>query len=333
MRLLLGLLCAAGLTVAAQAEQIDVTARPIAFLSRAEPSRTVFGPLIFRGGLVLTSQNPNFGGISGLRIGDDGKLTAITDRAFWLTATLTYDGMKPAGLANAAMFPVLGASGKRLAGTQLSDSEGLDIDGATAWVGIERRHQVVRFDLSKGVATARAAAVAGPKGLRELPYNEGIEALGIVPGGAEAGVLLAISEAGLDTAGNHRAWLLPGKTKKPARALSVKRRDEYAITDLAFLSDGDLVVLERRYRPPFGLHMRLRRIKQADIAEGAVLDGEVLVEASIAGEIDNMEGLAVHRSVDDADVLTLISDNNFNGFQRTVLLQFGLSDGPGSPAQ
>lgn len=326
MRLLLGLLCAAGFAAAAQAEDIDVTARPIMFFSRAEPSRTVFGPLTFRGGLVLTSENPNFGGISGLRIADDGRLTAVTDRAFWLTGKLAYEGTAPGALADAAMFPVLGASGKRLSGTMLSDTEGLELDGTTAWVGIERKHQVVRFDLSKGVATARAAAVSGPKGFRELPFNEGIEALGIVPGGAEQGTLLVVSEAGLDDAGNHRAWLLPGNTKKKPRALSVKRRDEYAITDLAFLSGGDLVVLERRYRPPFGLHMRMRRIPQASIAEGAVIDGGVLIEASIADEIDNMEGLSVHRGTDGGDVLTLISDDNFNGFQRTVLLQFRIAD-------
>jgi hypothetical protein len=42
-------------------------------------------------------------------------------------------------------------------------------------------------------------------------------------------------------------------------------------------------------------------------------------------QIDNMEGLAVHRASDGAIVLTLISDDNFSPLQRTVLLQFTLS--------
>jgi len=91
---------------------------------------------------------------------------------------------------------------------------------------------------------------------------------------------------------------------------------------------GDVVILERRYRPPFGLHMRLRRVALADIAENAVLDGETLIEASLTDEIDNMEGISAHRAPDGASVVTIISDNNFGGFQRNVLLQFAVEDSP-----
>ena len=43
-------------------------------------------------------------------------------------------------------------------------------------------------------------------------------------------------------------------------------------------------------------------------------------------QIDNMEGLSVHRAADGALVLTLISDDNFSPLQRTLLLQFTLAD-------
>jgi len=166
--------------------------------------------------------------------------------------------------------------------------------------------------------------VRGAKDFATLPGNEGLEALGVVPAGPEKGTLLVVSEAGLDTDGNHKAWLLGGRTGRPVRALSVKRRDDFAITDLDFLPDGDLVLLERRYRPPLGLHMRLRRVAAGTIAAGAVLDGEILIEASLNDEIDNMEGLSIHRADNGDAVLTLISDDNFSGWQRTVLLQFGM---------
>ena len=39
-------------------------------------------------------------------------------------------------------------------------------------------------------------------------------------------------------------------------------------------------------------------------------------------QIDNFEGMAVHRAADGALVLTLISDDNFSPLQRTLLLQF-----------
>jgi len=62
----------------------------------------------------------------------------------------------------------------------------------------------------------------------------------------------------------------------------------------------------------------------AAIKSGAAVDGAVLIFADMGHQIDNMEGLAVHRAADGAIVLTLISDDNFSALQRTVLLQFTL---------
>jgi hypothetical protein len=71
--------------------------------------------------------------------------------------------------------------------------------------------------------------------------------------------------------------------------------------------------------------MRLRRIDATAVKPGALLDGEVLIEADMSGEIDNMEGLAVHTAENGDTVLTIISDDNFNRtLQRTLLLQFTL---------
>lgn len=48
----------------------------------------------------------------------------------------------------------------------------------------------------------------------------------------------------------------------------------------------------------------------------------MLLEADANFEIDNMEALAITRNAEGRILLTLISDNNFNYFQRTVLLRF-----------
>ena len=59
--------------------------------------------------------------------------------------------------------------------------------------------------------------------------------------------------------------------------------------------------------------------------------GETLLEADLAHEIDNMEGLAISRDASGTAILTLISDDNFNtALQRTLLLQFAY---PGDPAK
>ena len=62
------------------------------------------------------------------------------------------------------------------------------------------------------------------------------------------------------------------------------------------------------------------------IKPGALVDGPVLFEADLGYEIDNMEGLSVHRGAGGETVLTLISDDNFSVLQRTLLLQFTLAE-------
>ena len=70
--------------------------------------------------------------------------------------------------------------------------------------------------------------------------------------------------------------------------------------------------------------MRLRRIAVRDIAPGAVVDGPILLTADMTSQIDNMEGLSVHKDANGATILTMISDDNFFVLQRTILLQFRL---------
>ena len=56
----------------------------------------------------------------------------------------------------------------------------------------------------------------------------------------------------------------------------------------------------------------------------SLVEGSVLFEAGNNFEIDNMEGLAVHRNAAGETILTLVSDDNFSLLQRTILLRFAL---------
>ena len=83
-------------------------------------------------------------------------------------------------------------------------------------------------------------------------------------------------------------------------------------------------MLERRFSWARGVAMRIRSVPLAAIKPGALVDGPELIFADMGHQIDNMEGLSVHRDADGALVLTLISDDNFSPLQRTLLLQFTL---------
>ena len=151
-----------------------------------------------------------------------------------------------------------------------------------------------------------------------------LECLVMAPkGGPLAGTLIAISERGLDARGNILGFLIGGPG---AGTFTVKRSDEFDISDCAVTPRNELLLLERRFSWLRGVAMRIRSVPLASVKPGALLDGKELIFADMGSQIDNMEGLSVHRSTDGALVLTLISDDNFSPLQRTLLLQFTLRE-------
>jgi hypothetical protein len=310
---------------AAGPHAIEIQAEPITGFDIRDPSRRQFGLLEFRGGLALRSPDKNFGGLSAIRVAADGAhFISLNDRGWWFRGRLRYAGTAPSGIADAEMAPILGADGHPLAARGWYDTESIAEDGGTLYVGIERVHQIVRFNYGKEGLLARGRAIALPPGMRSLPADKGIEALVFVPKGLPlAGTLIAISERGLDKAGNLSAFLIGGSTPG---AFAIKRSSSYDVTDAAVLPGGNILLLERRFSWDSGLAVRLRRIPLTEIRPGALADGAVLFEADLGYEIDNLEGLSVHRAGGGEIVLTFVSDDNFSLLQRTLLLQFTLAE-------
>jgi hypothetical protein len=104
----------------------------------------------------------------------------------------------------------------------------------------------------------------------------------------------------------------------------VKRSDDFDVSDCTLFSPDELLLLERRASLARGIIIRIRRIPIADIKEGAVVDGRPIFEADLAYQIDNMEGIAVHRNSAGETIITLVSDDNFSIIQRNLLLQFSV---------
>jgi hypothetical protein len=302
---------------------IDVRARPILAFEPRDPSRQRFGQLDFRGGLELTSSYKEFGGVSAIRVGPDGaRFLALTDKGYWLRGSITYHGTRPTGIADAEMAPILGGDGRPLAARRWFDTESIAQDDGIVYVGIERVHQIVRLDYGKHGLLARAQPIPVPPGFKHLPSNGSIEALEFIPKGLPlAGALIAISERGYDEAGNLKAFLIGGANPG---TFAVKRSDDFDVSDCALLPPGELLILERRYSLLRGVALRIRRVALTSIRPGALVDGPVVIFADMGYEIDNMEGLSVHRTAAGGTVLTLISDDNFSAIQRTILLQFRL---------
>jgi hypothetical protein len=320
---------AGGLRYATEPTAINISATPIASFDNRDPTRVRFGALEFRGGLALTSDFAAFGGISGLQIDSDGgRILAVTDRGSWLKARIVYDeDGKLAGLADAEMAPLLGANGKPLASQRMYDTESLTRIGDAFYVGIERVHRIMRFAAKDGF-TARGAEIAGPGDFKSLRYNGSLECLASPPPGQpHAGKLVVVTEESLDAEGNLRSFVVdPSVRNTSPLHFTVKRSEQFDVSDCTMLPPGDLLLLERSYSPLRGVAMRIRRVPVADIKEGAVVDGPELIKADLGYQIDNMEGIAVHRNKAGETIITLVSDDNFSPIQRNILLQFALVD-------
>jgi hypothetical protein len=305
---------------------IEVQARPLSGFENRDSSRHQFGALEYRGGLVLTSPFKQFGGLSALRVQPDGaRFIALNDRGWWFRGRLVYDDTRPVGIADAEMAPMLGPDGRALTARGWYDTEALGQDGGTLYVAVERVHQIVRFNYGRDGLLARGTPIPTPAAMRSLPSNRGVESLVFVPRGFPlSGTLIAISERGLDQSGNVRGFLIGGPAA--GGTFSVKRHADFDISDAALLPDGNLLLLERKFSWTRGVYIRLRHVPLAQLRPDAVIDGQMLLEADLGYEIDNMEGLSVHRGAAGETVLTLISDDNFSIIQRTLLLQFTLAE-------
>jgi hypothetical protein len=302
---------------------IEVNARPIPFFDTREHSRVRFGALEYRSGLVLTSRFPGFGGLSGLRLDARGeRFISVSDKGSWFTGRIVYRGREMTGLDGVEAAPILGPDGRPITARGWYDAEALALDGSLAYVALERVNQVLRFDFSKGFTRSRGEVVALPAAARKLPNNKGLEALVMVPKGLPlAGTLIAISERGLDRDGNIIGFLVGGPT--PGQ-FSVRRLNNFDVSDAVLLPSGELLVLERSFSWLAGVAIRIRRVALKSIVPGAVVDGPSIFDADLGHEIDNMEGIDAHVTAEGDTVLTMVSDDNFSMLQRTLLLQFKL---------
>lgn len=322
------------MAAADHAGPVEVSAQPVSAFRVRYPAERVFGALEWIGGLVLTSPDPRFGGFSGVLTVDEGRrILAVSDTGAWLSARIEEDADgAPAGVRDAFMAPIIDVNGRPIDDKHLGDAEGLTQragrGGAEYLVSFEGKHRILAFKPDGGKPGGLpdgkpARKISMPAEIARLNRNKGLEALVSAPAASPlAGNLVAIAEEGPEGDPRIPGWIFgAGETRR----FFLAKRDGFDVTDAAFLPDGDLLVLERRFNFSEGIGMRLRRFSARGLAGGGVLDGDIVMEADLRHQIDNMEGLDVHRDASGATILTLISDDNHIVLQRTMLLRFRLT--------
>ena len=288
--------------------------------------QTQFGPLEFSGGLEMVGTSPDFGAISGIDFSaGQTKFVAVADTGFWIRGTINReDNNAPAGLSDISIEEITGKTGAAIDEKWQADAEGIIVAGQQFIVSFERAHRIANYEKSADAAPKLLSEFAPPVPLYELRNNRGFEGIAIAPSTSNLeGSLVGISEKSLDKNRNIMGFV-KSKTAQSFE-FSVARKDEFDITDLAFLPIGNLIILERRFNVSDGIGMRLRHIKSEDIEPTATVDGPIILEADFLYQIDNMEGLAITADPDGTPRLTLVSDDNHSLLQRNLLLEFRLT--------
>jgi len=320
MLLLGGLLLLASASAEGDGIRVQSTAVP---LSARQPTLEKVGPLVYRGGVVLASDDKRFGGLSGLHVSADGsRLLAVSDEGSWLEARIEYDQRGfLSGLSEAEIRPLMSQDGSPLKDKTWQDAEALAaLPDGSMLVGFERQHRLLRYRGPKPFGAA-AEVFLPPPGIEKAPPNEGLESLAALPDGG----LFALTE---DMSG--RDGLLQGFLWREGRwwKLSYRPIGAPRPADAAALPNGDVLVLERSFSALQGLLLRLRRIASDMLKPGATLDPPVVVELKPPLTVDNLEGIAVRRNEKGETLVYLVSDDNFSRLQRTLLLMFALDASP-----
>ena len=293
---------------------IHVLAKPVA----ADKVGTPVGALTYAGGLSLKAEGTDsFGGLSGMEVDPDGALIAVSDAGDLLRARVVLDPAgRLAGVEDATLARLIDENGVAFQNKIDADAEGLSrTDGGFA-ISFEQDHRVLVY------ADAGGAPKRLPAPYVHLAPNAGVEALAYWRDPASGAPRLVMgAERGdawsCDLEGGDCRQILVAKRDNPGSG--------FKLTELDALPDGRLVALYRSAGLLTGLRAAI-----CVVTPGA--DRPVVELARLPGPItaDNMEAISAVPRADGSIRLYVMSDDNFAGWQRTLLLAFDWR--PGQPS-
>ena len=293
------------------AQPMLIRAEPVA-LDSHDPARTRVGALTLLGGWRLTSNVRAFGGLSALDM-DGNRATAISD----IGAIVTFRVGGFGHISDARILPLPSGCGGNDDKTA-RDTESLAHDARRQhwWIGFEWRNAICRTDAN--FATGRAFA---PPAMRDWPRTTGPETLLTL----RDGTMMVLAERG--RSGRVRPLLLfHGDPVDPHTAitqLGFLPPQGYSPTDAAQLPDGRILILTRKFSIFSLFTARLVIVDPARFAAGAVVAGQDVARLESPVVTDNYEGVSVTQE-QGRTIVWIVSDDNYMGWQRTLLLKFAL---------
>lgn len=301
-----------------------VTARALPF-SSADPTTRSVGALDYLEGWQLNSPHKGFGGISSLLVEKQGQVLALSD-----SGTLMGFALRPDPTSRHPFIAPLPIREQDQAQPWWAwDSEAMAHDPVTDryWVGFEMLQRICRY----APGFSRVEACRTWPEIEAWPETGSIESMARLPDGR----FLVIAEMGILPDGSHDTLLFTGDPVEEATASPTHLRyvppRGYRPTDAVALDDRHLLVLNRRVTLQDLFTATLALIElPAHPKEGDELRARTLARLAPPLLADNFEGLAITRE-GKRTIVWIVSDDNHEFFQRTLLLKFALRGVPGSP--
>jgi hypothetical protein len=280
-------------------------------LNPGAPGQVQRGDFTYAGGVVLTSTDTSrLHGLSDLTVAPDGAVTAISDEGDLLTAKLALDAQgRLVGLTDGRISGLLSPDGQPLQSKAQSDAEGMTLlSNGDRLVSFERESRIWLYPAKGG----RPRVVPSPE--VELPSNGGLEALSDDPANGPDAYIVGAEDSGQTwTCRLDSACVEGPPIEKPA---------EFGLVSMGRLPDGTHAHLLRAWDPIRGSRVILE-IATADGRQGRLELAKPLT-------VDNYEGLAL-RPIKGGWRIYLLSDDNFQSSQRTLLSAFDWRPPPAPP--
>lgn len=262
------------------------------------------GNFAFAGGLHVTSKDTSqLHGLSDLRVLPGGTLYSESDEGGFFSARLVLDANgRLVGLKDGELTALNGPDGKPLPTKQESDAEGLAIfANGDRLISFERHHRILLYPAKGGPPHE----VPSPQA--NFSNNGGMEGLAADPEKGPDAYMVGGEATG-------ETWTCTlAKGCEAARTIS--KPDDFKLVALAPLPGARLAYLLRAWDPIRGSRISL----VISDATGAVID-QLDLQPPLT--VDNFEGLDAVAGKDGAIRFYLISDDNFEPSQRTLLLAF-----------
>lgn len=257
---------------------------------------------------------------------DDQILYALSDKGYLLHLRPVFNNTNLQNVDLIDAYYLKNKKGKKLTGLD-ADAEGLailngnnGIEGdAELIISFEIKPRIHRFT-PQGELIRQYKLPEAIDSVEKYDYkNAALESVIIHP---ELGMLTA-PQMPLRKSDKHLRSIhnLKGKTWQ----FEPQHEDDSSITDLEMTADGSILILERRYSTilaPIQSIIRRIRLDKND-QNNTVLPTETvaLFDSTNGWKIDNFEGLARHKE----NKYFMVSDDNNNLFQRTLLVYFELT--------